>query len=116
MNYLTGFCKNRFDAYLGCLFVKAGVILSALAIAMFFLDVAKVLAFTGKSQATIQCDGNSSQCDIEDESEEDGQDAPTLVSFSKNDILSPAFNYFAENFRVIANSNQSPPDFPPETI
>lgn len=116
MNYFMGFNKNKFDACFGRLFVKAGVVLSALAIAMFFLDVARVMAFTGKSPAAIQCDDNSSRCDMEDESEEGGQDSPTLVSFSKNYILSPSFNLLDDIFNIIVNSNQSPPDFPPESI
>jgi hypothetical protein len=116
MNYFMGFDKNKFDACFGRLFMRVGVVLSALAIAMFFLDVSRVMAFTEKPEATAQCDTNSSQCDMEDETEEDGQNSPTLVSFSKNNFLSPAFSFLTENFRLATYGNQSPPDFPPELI
>lgn len=110
-----GFNKNRLNAYLNQLFVKTGVILSAMAIAIFFLDVVKVIAFTGKYQATIQSDsgGGGSQGDMEDE-EEEGQVSPTLVSISKNYIPDSAPGFFYESFLLVSDSKQSPPDFPPE--
>lgn len=115
MNYLMGLRKIRFHAYVGRLFVQAGIILSALAIAMFFLDIAKLATFTGKSQVAIQSNvGSNSESDMEDETEDGGQDSPTLVSFSSKYVPAPAFDFLADISHTISHSNQSPPDFPPE--
>ncbi len=94
--------------------MKIGVVLSALVILTFLLDLPQVMSLTSKSLSSTPCNSNM-QCDMDD-SEEDGQDAPILVSFTKKYALSPAFNFPAERSHVVAHSNQPPPDFPPESI
>lgn len=92
--------------------MKAGVVLSVLVVLTFLLNIPLVAALAGKPPVNVQLNADAQS----DKDAEDGRDAPLLVSFMKKNILDPAFNSLAETLHVVTDSNQSPPDFPPESI
>lgn len=95
---------------------KVGVLLSTLAIAIFFADAFRVnTVFLDGFKPGMQCDECDMQDDTDYDTESDGKNPVTLVNSIKKSMLSPAFDLPTTFFCRPIDGIQSPPDFPPET-